>query len=123
MKRYGNLWEKVISFEALLRAAEQACKGKRFRPDVAAFSIASASRGRRPSSRVLRGGSFANQASNVRCANRNRNVPTNRNNNVGFRPASTWPCRNSQAIPCGACQGAKSRSWSRVGPSADGSAK
>ena len=37
MKRYGNLWAKLISFEALLRAAEQACKGKRFRPDVAAF--------------------------------------------------------------------------------------
>jgi hypothetical protein len=26
-----------ISFESLLRAAEQACKGKRFRPAVAAF--------------------------------------------------------------------------------------
>jgi RNA-directed DNA polymerase len=37
MKRHGNLWEKVIRFEALLRAAEQACKGKRFRLDVAAF--------------------------------------------------------------------------------------
>src|SRR5262245_19245359 len=37
MKRPGDLWEDVLSFEALLRAAEQACKGKRFRPDVAAF--------------------------------------------------------------------------------------
>jgi hypothetical protein len=37
MKRHGHLWEKVISFGALLRAAEQACKAKRFRPDVAAF--------------------------------------------------------------------------------------
>jgi retron-type reverse transcriptase len=37
MKRHGNLWPQVISFEALLRAAEQACKGKRFRPGVAAF--------------------------------------------------------------------------------------
>ena len=37
MKRHGNLWEQVISFEALLRAAEQARKGKRFRPAVAAF--------------------------------------------------------------------------------------
>lgn len=37
MKRHGNLWQKVISFESLLHAAEQACKGKRFRPDVAAF--------------------------------------------------------------------------------------
>jgi hypothetical protein len=31
---------------------------------------------------VLRGGSFDNQASNVRCANRNRNAPADRNNNV-----------------------------------------
>ena len=37
MKRHGNLWEQVISFEALLRAAEQARRGKRFRPAVAAF--------------------------------------------------------------------------------------
>src|SRR5262249_23890169 len=37
MKRHGDLWPQVISFAALLRAAEQACKGKRFRPGVAAF--------------------------------------------------------------------------------------
>jgi retron-type reverse transcriptase len=37
MKCHGNLWDQVISFEALLRAAEQARKGKRFRPAVAAF--------------------------------------------------------------------------------------
>jgi retron-type reverse transcriptase len=37
MKRHGNLWEKVISFEALLRAADTARRGKRFRPAVAAF--------------------------------------------------------------------------------------
>ena len=37
MRRHGNLWQHVISFEALLRAAEQACKGKRFRPNVADF--------------------------------------------------------------------------------------
>ncbi len=37
MKRHGNLWEQVVSFEALLHAAEQARKGKRFRPAVAAF--------------------------------------------------------------------------------------
>ena len=28
---------EVVSFESLLHAAEQACKGKRFRPDVAAL--------------------------------------------------------------------------------------
>jgi hypothetical protein len=37
MKRHGNLWQHVISFVALRRAAEQACKGKRFRPNVADF--------------------------------------------------------------------------------------
>jgi retron-type reverse transcriptase len=37
MKRNSGLWEQVISFEALLCAAEKARKGKRFRPAVAAF--------------------------------------------------------------------------------------
>ncbi len=37
MKGHGNLWQNVISFSALLHAAEQACKGKRFRPAVASF--------------------------------------------------------------------------------------
>lgn len=37
MKRQGHLWERLISFEGLLAAAEKACKGKRFRPPVAAF--------------------------------------------------------------------------------------
>jgi len=30
------------------------------------------------------------QPANVRSANRNRNAPSNRNTNNGFRPASTW---------------------------------
>ena len=30
------------------------------------------------------------QAANVRSANRNRNAPSNRNTNNGFRPSSTW---------------------------------
>jgi retron-type reverse transcriptase len=37
LKRHGNLWEKLISFESLLRAADTARRGKRFRPAVAAF--------------------------------------------------------------------------------------
>lgn len=37
MKRHGNLWEQLISFEALLRAADTARRGKRFRPAVASF--------------------------------------------------------------------------------------
>jgi formylglycine-generating enzyme required for sulfatase activity len=40
-------------------------------------------------SRVLRGGSFAYQATNVRSANRVRNVPSIRILGVGFRPART----------------------------------
>jgi hypothetical protein len=43
------------------------------------------------SNRVLRGGSWINNGRNVRSANRNRNTPDNRNNNIGFRfaPAQT----------------------------------
>jgi retron-type reverse transcriptase len=37
MKRQGHLWDRLISFENLLEAAEKACKGKRFRPAVADF--------------------------------------------------------------------------------------
>lgn len=38
MKRYGNLWPQIISFENLWRAARQAQRGKRFRPNVLAFN-------------------------------------------------------------------------------------
>ena len=39
MKRHGNLWKDMISFEALLQAAQQARRGKRCRPAVAAFEF------------------------------------------------------------------------------------
>lgn len=39
MKRHGNLWKQMISFEALLCASEQARRGKRCRPTVAAFEF------------------------------------------------------------------------------------
>jgi formylglycine-generating enzyme required for sulfatase activity len=39
---------------------------------------------------VIRGGSWNNDdAANVRAANRNRNAPSDSNNNVGFRCAKT----------------------------------
>ncbi|MBI2930136.1 MAG: group II intron reverse transcriptase domain-containing protein [Planctomycetes bacterium] len=37
MKRFRDLWPQVTSWENLLNAAEMAARGKRFRPDVAAF--------------------------------------------------------------------------------------
>jgi hypothetical protein len=45
--------------------------------------------GEKGSNRVNRGGSWNNDASNVRAANRNNNTPGNRNNNLGLRPASS----------------------------------
>ncbi|WP_211251845.1 formylglycine-generating enzyme family protein [Desulfobacter vibrioformis] len=39
--------------------------------------------------RVLRGGSWNNNARRLRSACRNRNTPSNRNNNIGFRLAQT----------------------------------
>jgi len=39
--------------------------------------------------RVNRGGSWNNDASNARVANRNNNDPSNRNDNLGFRLTST----------------------------------
>ena len=37
MKRYGNLYPTICSFENLLEAAYRARRGKRYRPDVASF--------------------------------------------------------------------------------------
>jgi Sulfatase-modifying factor enzyme 1 len=37
--------------------------------------------------RVIRGGSWNDEAQNVRAAYRNHNEPSNRNNNLGFRCA------------------------------------
>ena len=39
--------------------------------------------------RVVRGGSFNNTDDNLRAANRNRNDPDNRNDNIGFRVVSS----------------------------------
>jgi len=42
-----------------------------------------------PCRRVVRGGSWNNTPDNLRSANRNRNTPDNRNNNLGFRLGRT----------------------------------
>ena len=38
VKRYGNLWPAIIEFENLLQAAQQAQRGKRYRPNVLDFN-------------------------------------------------------------------------------------
>jgi retron-type reverse transcriptase len=40
MKRHGNLWPTLTSFEHLLRSSEKAKRGKRFRPAVARYEFA-----------------------------------------------------------------------------------
>jgi retron-type reverse transcriptase len=39
VKTHGNLYERIVSFENLAGAAHAACRGKRARPDVAAFEF------------------------------------------------------------------------------------
>ena len=46
-------------------------------------------RGGSGSNRVNRGGSWNNDASNLRSANRNNDTPSNRNDNLGFRCLSS----------------------------------
>jgi len=54
--------------------------------------------------RVNRGGSWNNVASNARCANRNTNDPSIRNNNLGVRPASPLRSPNGGVGPQGRCR-------------------
>ena len=49
----------------------------------------------RQSGEVVRGGSWNNHRDNARCANRNRNHPDNRNDNLGFRVV----LRSSHVLP------------------------
>jgi formylglycine-generating enzyme required for sulfatase activity len=46
--------------------------------------------------RLLRGGSWNNNANNCRSANRNHNAASNRNNNVGFRLLAVAPSTPSR---------------------------
>jgi hypothetical protein len=61
--------------------------------------------------RVVRGGSWNNDPRNLRSAVRNRNEPDNRNDNLGFRPASTL-ARQSRPVqgPDGCASGVPGRS-------------
>jgi len=49
---------------------------------------------RKKANRVKRGGSWNNNAENIRSANRNNNTPSNNNNNIGFRLSNTILCLN-----------------------------
>ena len=51
---------------------------------------------------MLRGGSFNNDTRNLRAANRNRNEPDNRNNNIGFRCVRDVERRRTIASAAGA---------------------
>ncbi len=55
-------------------------------------------RGYKGSNRVIRGGSWNNNAVNLRSANRNNDSPGNRNNNIGFRLANTEYSQNKYCL-------------------------
>ncbi|NCG22388.1 MAG: SUMF1/EgtB/PvdO family nonheme iron enzyme [Rhodobacterales bacterium] len=65
-------------------------------------AIAQAASASTASNRVNRGGSWNNNPRNTRVANRNRNTPSNRNNNVGFRLASSARAQTGRMpVGCG----------------------
>ncbi len=78
---YGNAWEWCHD-EYVTRYATKAGGAVKDIMDIDTTLVANG--------RVLRGGSFYNQASNVRSACRRNSVPASRSSNVGFRPARTF---------------------------------
>lgn len=70
--------ECVTALYAFARHADTA----RMRKTISVFSFGEQAQG---SNRVIRGGSWNNNAQNCRSANRNNNNPSNNNNNNGFR--------------------------------------
>lgn len=85
--------KKLITYEENLQLGEWSEKEyqRHIIPLIAFTQFAYTKRLRKEilegSNRVLRGGSWNNNASNCRVANRNNNSPSNRNNNNGFRLA------------------------------------
>ncbi|MCP4389822.1 MAG: SUMF1/EgtB/PvdO family nonheme iron enzyme [Gammaproteobacteria bacterium] len=67
--------------------AGNSCTAGRLRNLWRTCSVCSGWRSKTGADRVIRGGSWNNNARNCRCAYRNRNQPDNRNNNLGFRCA------------------------------------
>ena len=53
------------------------------------------------SNRVMRGGSYNNDAGNCTSSNRNNNAPSNDNNNNGFRLACSAAPQENTAVPVG----------------------
>jgi len=66
--------------------------------------------------RVLRGGSWNNNARNCRSANRNRNNPDDRNNNIGFRLASASAACKSRLCRSPVLHGAPERALLKPSP-------
>ena len=60
---------------------------------------------------MLRGGSWNNNRTNLRSANRNRNTPDNRNNNNGFRLASTTASRAVSSTMVRVCKRVRPGAW------------
>ncbi len=67
------------------------------------------------SNRVIRGGSWNNTARNCTATNRNRNHPANRNNDVGFRLASSSLRRDHIVHGWYECAKVMTRPLSRAG--------
>ena len=59
---------------------------------------------------MVRGGSWNNNRNNARCAYRNRNVPDNYNNNVGFRVVFSHNFLPGQQR-CASTDGGRGRNW------------
>ncbi len=88
METYGGLTPRAAQQRAARKSAQEATLRRRQNPVVPRGAAIV-----RAGARVLRGGSWNNNANNCHAANRNNNDPDNRNDNVGLRLASTARAR------------------------------